>query len=36
MSLASDVEYCYLMVSENCVCDVMENLLCYVDLTKFK
>jgi len=36
MALASDAEYWYLIVSENCVCDVMQNLLCYVDLTKYK
>jgi len=36
MALASDAEYWYLIVSENCVCDVMQNLLCCVDLTKYK
>ena len=36
MALTSDTEYWYLIVSENCVCDVMQNLLCYVDLIKFK
>jgi len=36
MALSSDAEYWYLMGSENCICDVMQNMLCYVDLTKFK
>ena len=34
--LASDAECWYLIVGENCVCDVIKNLLCYVDLTKYK
>jgi pimeloyl-CoA synthetase len=36
MALASDAEYWCLIVRESCVCDVMENLLCYVALRKFK
>jgi hypothetical protein len=34
MALASDAEYWYFIVSENCVCDIMQNLLCSVNLTK--
>jgi hypothetical protein len=34
--LASDAEYWYFIFSENCVCDILQNLLCYVDLTKYK
>jgi len=36
MALASGAEYWYSRISENCVCDVMQNLMCYVDLTKYK
>jgi len=36
MALASDIECWYLIVSENTVCDVMQNLCCYVDLEKYK
>jgi hypothetical protein len=36
MALTSDAEYWYLIVSENCVCEVMQNLLWYVDLPKCK
>jgi len=30
--LASDAECWYLVVGENSVCDVIQNLLCYIDL----
>jgi hypothetical protein len=33
MALASDAEYWFLIVIANCVCDVMQILLCYVDST---